>query len=162
MQWFEVKNALMIYLFIISSFSLYKMLTDGLEWCGLLVDYCDVFYQLLGLSFWRHPFTAEDPLVSRWCNATFIQMKKHTLLFLGWPEGELTFSKFSFLGWTIALTQNVQSHCIRYKISKGLVFILKKDITSTLFKQDISMKNIYCTVVPIKHLTSYLSLKALY
>ncbi len=24
-------------------FSLYKMLTDELEWCGLLVDYCDVF-----------------------------------------------------------------------------------------------------------------------
>ncbi len=23
-----------------------------------------VFYQLFGLSFWRHPFTAEDPLVS--------------------------------------------------------------------------------------------------
>ncbi len=27
------------------------------------------FYQLFGLSFWRHPFTAEDPLVSKWCNA---------------------------------------------------------------------------------------------
>ncbi len=48
-----------------SSFALHK--TDGLEWCGLLVDYCDVFFnQLFGLSFWRHPFTAEDPLVSKW------------------------------------------------------------------------------------------------
>ncbi len=37
------------------SFSLHKTLTDGLEWCGLL--WC--FYQLFGLSFWRHPFTAE-------------------------------------------------------------------------------------------------------
>ncbi len=46
------------------------MLTDGLEWCGLL--WC--FYQLFGLSFWRHPFTAEDPLVSNWCNATFLQI----------------------------------------------------------------------------------------
>ncbi len=25
------------------SFSLHKMLIDGLEWCGLVVDYCDVF-----------------------------------------------------------------------------------------------------------------------
>ncbi len=25
------------------SFCLLQMLTDGLEWCGLLVDYCDVF-----------------------------------------------------------------------------------------------------------------------
>ncbi len=30
-QWFEVKH----------------MLTDGLEWCGLLVDYCDVFISCL-------------------------------------------------------------------------------------------------------------------
>ncbi len=52
------------------SFSLHKMLTDGLEWSRLL--WC--FYQLFGLSFWRHPFTAEDPLVSKWCNATFLQI----------------------------------------------------------------------------------------
>ncbi len=37
----------------------------GLLWC---------FYQLFGLSFWRHPFTVEDPLVSKWCNATFLQI----------------------------------------------------------------------------------------
>ncbi len=29
------------------SFCLLKMLTDGLEWCGLLVDYCDVFIRCL-------------------------------------------------------------------------------------------------------------------
>ncbi len=29
------------------------MIICGLLWC---------FYQLFGLSFWRHPFTAEDPL----------------------------------------------------------------------------------------------------
>ncbi len=27
------------------------------------VDYCDVCVQVIRLSFWRHPFTAEDPLV---------------------------------------------------------------------------------------------------
>ncbi len=37
------------------SFCLLQMLTDGLERCGLL--WC--FYQLFGLSFWRHPFTAD-------------------------------------------------------------------------------------------------------
>ncbi len=31
-----------------------------MEWCGLL--WC--FYQLFGLSFWRHPFTADHPLLS--------------------------------------------------------------------------------------------------
>ncbi len=25
-----------------------------------------------GLSFWRHPFTAEDPVLSKWCNAKLI------------------------------------------------------------------------------------------
>ncbi len=44
------------------SFWFHKTLTDGLEWCALL--WC--FYQLFGLSFWRHPFTTEDPLVSKW------------------------------------------------------------------------------------------------
>ncbi len=26
------------------------------------------------ISFWRHPFTAEDPLLSKWCNAKFLQI----------------------------------------------------------------------------------------
>ncbi len=29
------------------SFCLLQMLTDGLKWCGLLVDYCDVFISCL-------------------------------------------------------------------------------------------------------------------
>ncbi len=29
------------------SFSLHKMFIDGLEWCGLLVVYCDVFISCL-------------------------------------------------------------------------------------------------------------------
>ncbi len=52
------------------SFSLDKMLIDGWESCRLL--WC--FYQLFGISFWRHPFTAEHPLVSKWWKATFLQI----------------------------------------------------------------------------------------
>ncbi len=51
-------------------FFLHKTFIDGLELCGIFV----MFYQLFGLSFWRHPFTAEDQLVSKWCNATFLQI----------------------------------------------------------------------------------------
>ncbi len=40
----------------------------------MLVLFIVMFYQLFGLSFWRHPFTAEDPLLSKWCNATFLQI----------------------------------------------------------------------------------------
>ncbi len=40
-------------------------ITCGLLWC---------FYQLFWLWFWWHPFTAEDPLVSKWCNSKFFQI----------------------------------------------------------------------------------------
>ncbi len=59
----------------------------GVVWitCGLL--WC--FYQLFGLSFWRHPFTAEDPLVSKWCNATFLEI----------CSDETTNSSTSWMAW---------------------------------------------------------------
>ncbi len=74
----------------------------GVVWitCGLL--WC--FYQLFGLSFWRHPFTAEDPLLRQWLNATFLQIwwrKTHS--HLGWSESEHIF----IFGWTVPLTQSV-------------------------------------------------------
>ncbi len=59
----------------------------GVVWitCGLLWW----FYQLFGLSFWRHPFTAEDPLVSKWCNSKFLQICSH----------EETISSPSWMAW---------------------------------------------------------------
>ncbi len=48
---------------------------DWLELCRLLVDYRDVFIRYgFGLSFWWHPFTADDPLVSKSCNAIYLHM----------------------------------------------------------------------------------------
>ncbi len=44
----------------------WRLESYGLQWC---------FYQLFGLSFWRHPFTAENPSVSKWCNAKFLQTR---------------------------------------------------------------------------------------
>ncbi len=69
-QWYKVKPFYCrIGLLKINSFS-HHTLIDRLEWCGLLWW----FYQLFGLSFWRHPFTAEDSLVNKWCNATFLKI----------------------------------------------------------------------------------------
>ncbi len=70
-QWFEVRNVLMMDLFQLLSSQDVNWWT-GVVWitCGLL--WC--FYQLFGLSFWRHPFTAEHPLLRHWCNATFLQI----------------------------------------------------------------------------------------
>ncbi len=71
------------------SFSHHKMSTDwlvritfGLLWC---------FYQPFGLSFWWHPFTAEDPLVSKWCNATFM------FWWISWyPENYIFYMNYCF------------------------------------------------------------------
>ncbi len=56
----------------------------------LKIDWIIVmFYQLFGLSFWRHPFTAEHPLVRKWCDATFSKsspMNKQTHLLFAWPK----------------------------------------------------------------------------
>ncbi len=76
------------------------MLTDGLEWCGLL--WC--FYQLFGLSFWRHPFTAEHPLLRHWWNAKFLQIwwRNKLIYILNGLRGRTFVSSFHFV-WTIPL-----------------------------------------------------------
>ncbi len=54
------------------------------------------------LSFWRHPFTAEDPLVSKWCNAKLLQnfSDEETHLLFGWSKSECLQLVF-ILGWTL-------------------------------------------------------------
>ncbi len=47
LQWFEVKNVLMVFFLQMCSFWLQHMLIDGLEWCELHVDYCDDFIRCL-------------------------------------------------------------------------------------------------------------------
>ncbi len=53
-------------------------------------------------SFWRHPFTAYDSLVSKWCNNNLLQIfsddkLSSSTVHLGWPQGE--FEAFIFLFW---------------------------------------------------------------
>ncbi len=61
-----------------------------MDWTG--VDFC--FYQLFRLSFWRHPFTAEDPLLSKWCNAKCLRICSDEGTWF--PEDEYIFSKFDY------------------------------------------------------------------
>ncbi len=90
--------------------------TEELESCGLL----SCFYQLFGLSFWRHPFTAEDSLVSKWCNATFLQIFSH-------EETNSSKSRMFFLGWTIPLTSWVCGDVCSYGIwkRKRVIYVWK-------------------------------------
>ncbi len=54
----------------------------GVVWitCGLL--WC--FYQLFGLSFWRHPFTAEHPLLRRDAVTHFYKSDEETNSSTSW------------------------------------------------------------------------------
>ncbi len=59
----EVKNVLNLDLFQLLSSQ------DINWWTGVVWITCELlwcFYQLFGLSFWRHPFTAEHPLLRQW------------------------------------------------------------------------------------------------
>ncbi len=61
------KNILMVYFVTNMKF----VASQDINWWTGVVWIIVMF----GLSFWRHPFTAEDPLVDKWCNATFLQMR---------------------------------------------------------------------------------------
>ncbi len=71
-QWFNIQNILIMDLFLQTlTFSLLKMLIDRLDWCGLIVDYCDVFISCLDS---HSDGTHSLPLVIKLCNATFLQI----------------------------------------------------------------------------------------
>ncbi len=77
--------------------SLHKTLIDGLESCGLLVDYCDVLS-----AVWTLILTAPIHCRGSICEHLWsifsksVLMKKQTHLHLEWSGGEYIFSKFSF------------------------------------------------------------------
>ncbi len=72
------KNVLMMDLFatnmqLFASQVIYQWLESG----DLLMDYCNVFISCLD---WRHPFTAKDPLMSKWSNAKSLQIWNKLIL----------------------------------------------------------------------------------
>ncbi len=61
------------------------------------LDYCDVFNQLFGLSFWRHPFTEENGSLGavrmrEWATDEMLHFSKSVCwrnkLIYEWPEGQ--------------------------------------------------------------------------
>ncbi len=97
------------------------------EWVPSEWDYWWLWclYQLFGLSFRRHPFTAEDPLMSKRCNAIFLQIWRNKLIFDG-LRMHTFFTKFGVFGWTIAFMytflnsfeHNQQQHNFKISLQK--------------------------------------------
>ncbi len=82
-------------------------LQEWLEWCGLL--WC--FYQLFGLSFWRHPFTAEDTLISKWLQCKVLQIF----------SDEETNSSTSWMTWGWVHFQQMLFFCVNYSFNNHCV-----------------------------------------
>ncbi len=105
------------YFFQTLSFSLHKTLIDGLELYALLVDYCDVF------SSWRHPFTAEDPLL--WYNAKFQQIQwRNKLIYT--LDGQ-SVSNFSANFWVSYYFNKIES-CLKNKLWKQNAILIWLDL----------------------------------
>ncbi len=78
-------------LFITNAAFRFTRLIDGLELCGLLVDYCDVFIScLISHSDGTHSLLRIDWGASNLMLhlSKSVLIKKQTHVYLGWPEVE--------------------------------------------------------------------------
>ncbi len=70
-QWFkDKKNISMMDLYLTNTWLLASQ--DGNWWTGVVWITYGLLWCFYQLSFWRHPFTPDDPLVKKWWNATFL------------------------------------------------------------------------------------------
>ncbi len=146
---------------------------SGVDYCGLL--WC--FYQLFRLSFWRHPFTAEHPLLRHWCNDTFLQIWWRNKL-ISISDGYLNYSFKCGLGPCLPLYHGKQVtllllfasccpyYCILHtfwvKIGQAVLFlqsVLSVFAPSCLYYLTVSHSFDVCEtcpcVAPIKQIDSF-------
>ncbi len=99
---------------LLASFSLHKKLINGLERCNSPV------------SFWWHPLTAEDPFVSRWCNAKVLQICSDKVTN---SSTSLNFEQLNYsfnYGQVSACLQEIQKNKMNFVQRNKLFAILKK------------------------------------
>ncbi len=105
LSWFKLDD-------IFVDWSLFILMTD------LFLDILWHFYQLFRHSFWRHPFTAEDPVMSMWCNAKFLQIcsDEETNSSTSWMAcGWVHFQQIFISEWTIPFSvMKFPDHHIKY------------------------------------------------
>ncbi len=132
-----------------------------MDWSG--VDCCDVFIRL---SFWRHPFTAEHPPVSKWCNVTFLQIWWKTnsstsdglrvqMLISGWNISyyNLCYLFFFFINATFCniLLFNTWHSYIKCALNAQIL------LGATVYHHYISQTSLWSLNINISHFSFYLN-----
>ncbi len=119
-----------------------------MDWSGVV--WC--FYQLFGLSFWRHPFTAEHPLLRHWCRHISTNlMKKQTHPNLGCPEDEYIF----IFGWTIPLRpDHTNDHNKVLKIALIVTITTERNHFQNIFFPNENSLNAQVSALYLPYLTS--------
>ncbi len=110
----------MINLFLAKRFSFYKMLINGLEWCGLLYLWIIVMFLINCLEF-HSDGTHSLQRIHWWASDVMLNFsksdEKQTHLHLGWPKGEYIFID------SIPLTRNTH-HYSPKKIWKSSLLLI--------------------------------------
>ncbi len=97
-----------------------------MDWSG--VDYLWIIVMfVIIVSFWWHPFTAEDPLVSKWCNSKFLAWRNKHIYILH----DLTKSKSSFFFFTFTLIEIIALNNFLWLANYYLHNLLKWKFLST-------------------------------
>ncbi len=112
---FELQAPWWICFLQICSFSIHMM-----DWSG--VDYLWCVYQLFGLSFWWHPFTADDPLLTWYIYPNLFTYRNELIYILN----DLTVSSFSahfWLHYSFDVTFTIHFRWSRFKnLQKSMIF----------------------------------------
>ncbi len=108
------------------NFCFTKRWLTGVVWITCRLMWC--FYQLFELSFWRHPFTAEDLLVNKWCHATLHQIgfDKETNSATYWMAWGWVSANFIF--W-VNYTFRDSNVCLDSKLNANVLLILLDKMT---------------------------------
>ncbi len=98
--------------FFLTDMQLLKTLTDGLEWCGLLVDYCDVFISCLdshsdGTHSLQSIHCWDTDAVTHFSKSDEETNSSSSWMDWGWVYFQLIF----IFGWTIPLMAQIKSLC---------------------------------------------------
>ncbi len=83
------------------------------------VDYCDVFIRL---SFWRHPFTAEHPLLRHICNLSSDEESNSSWSWMSW--GWMNLQQIFLLVWSVSFSTSHRRKVMSAKAHGVLTLVL--------------------------------------